>query len=718
MSSVPSFIKIFGTLYSCVLRYVSVKDLDPLARFMLEAIRSEPRIEVLTRSFGLPPRLIEDILAELIRRNFAVLDVDGSRIKALDKAPILYEYGEGQIVEIWQDHVTGMVVPADLVRTYKESHDAPVLKAPENFVPQSVLDLPDAQLIAMLVRTDPSLGLGENSDWRLDRLLHRFRIDGMPIYVPVEKVTVKEREFTFIRAPDLPMWMTRSWTVALQRAEGHAESDERLVAMLDAAGPHRLEGIPEPLDHCRLTRHVTRWGQAALESLSQEPPPTAVYEIRTLDHRQSMLEERLFSLCRATLEAPREGAESHLEAALAGAERVVLIALSDLGPAERQALLAAFDRSSRGAAAVHVLRGRPLDANPEDAHKLVELRKQFQERSPLRLQVTVTAAQGRGFSGAMIVMDDQEAWIACHEILASKKPTLRLRGAETIAVLQGLLQQFVPPRAEGGSWLRLRAPIQGRSLAEARFGESGPLVKDIAVELAALRRRLVEAIVDPEGALQDALAPPPSAREGANATPVTTLLQLSSKPLRQLIPALYDDLQSLISTMSEPLSAPWTATSLIEGSGHAAVPVAAVRLPDQAPGLSRLVLMSPSLGRAATSEAMVELLLTAIDHGWMVEMLWEKSEDPARDALASEIAIKLRARIPSGRLKLRRALHRLPFSALVAGDLIVAGSYPWLDETRDVARPAPFSFALHAPWLVNELLKAIVAAELAPASRV
>lgn len=80
------YIQIMGVSYKCQLRFRHAHVLDRFARFLYEnVLPHEPRVETLINSFGLPRRVMEDILAELLRRNFAVLDVENGLIRQLRK---------------------------------------------------------------------------------------------------------------------------------------------------------------------------------------------------------------------------------------------------------------------------------------------------------------------------------------------------------------------------------------------------------------------------------------------------------------------------------------------------------------------------------------------------------------------------------------------------------------------------------------------------------
>src|SRR5262245_24912563 len=114
-----SFVKVYGAVYMCALRYVSVKALDPLLALVHDALLDEPSIERLITLFNLPVRLIEDILAELISRNLAMLDVARGRVTRLDGARPAPAYRFRTEKSYWQDHYTGAILPVWVARTYR-----------------------------------------------------------------------------------------------------------------------------------------------------------------------------------------------------------------------------------------------------------------------------------------------------------------------------------------------------------------------------------------------------------------------------------------------------------------------------------------------------------------------------------------------------------------------------------------------------------------------
>jgi len=121
------YVRIPGVHYRCKLRFGTTQGLDQLADFFLnQVLPSEQRLSVLFNSFGLPQRIIEDVLAELLKRNCATLDVLHGQIKPVaDGIPgKIYDPENDRSLEIWQDDIAGGFLPFDQIENRSGAADS------------------------------------------------------------------------------------------------------------------------------------------------------------------------------------------------------------------------------------------------------------------------------------------------------------------------------------------------------------------------------------------------------------------------------------------------------------------------------------------------------------------------------------------------------------------------------------------------------------------
>lgn len=230
------YVEILGVSYKFQIRFRHVHLLDRFTRFLYEKVLPhEQRIETLVNSFGLPRRVMEDMLAELLRRNFAILDVGRGEIRRLSKPAPRFDYVVSKrVIQVWQDVVTGAFLPLSKV----EHLSKPLarvgiqqwLMTPDRDIgwQPDFVDAPDKRIINELQHIDPQLFLasdlpGGPSEWHVDSLVDKDRDRALPIYLKVEEISVERvanvDRIRFIYEPTLPHWLTRAWSIQLRSAD-------------------------------------------------------------------------------------------------------------------------------------------------------------------------------------------------------------------------------------------------------------------------------------------------------------------------------------------------------------------------------------------------------------------------------------------------------------------------------------------------------------------
>jgi hypothetical protein len=510
---------------------------------------------------------MEDVLAELVHRNYATLNLHNGDIIAIpDSEKRRYVYNDRGVLDVWQDHPTGAIVPANWVDPYSsDSSEALSLPPLEKAQFQSFLEAPNGHLINMLVRADPTIGFGEDSEWRLDRLIDRSRLNAQPLSIPIQVLEIQAVQHHYVRVPELPAWITRIWTKSLQNIV--TSKGEPLQLALEE---QEEESTISALNHCRLDFYVGRWAQSAQEVLDKVPPPRSVHEVRTLVQRHTELQERLLSLVSTSLSAPSGRVQSHFDLALKRSEYFVLIALARLTPS----LTAKLYEVLRGQAPrveVYVFQC-VVDGNSRIPAQIEESLKGVATNV-----IPIAASPSLGIAGEFIVVDGSEMWLGSGEFLCSNHPVLHIRGWSVVTGLLGFVQSFIPPQSEGGAALRQRvrtasmlSNMSDDIASEAMFGgEGGRTVQEVLEDLKNFRRELSLAItepalVEPERSEDDELRGPKIDNHGPDAR-IRAPGEPDARALRLVNPALANTVETLVPVLCKPLGQGYSASSFIRG---------------------------------------------------------------------------------------------------------------------------------------------------------
>eukprot|EP01030_Chromulinospumella_sphaerica_P021385 gene21385-21320_t len=267
--------------------YVPADELDPLGRFFLQVLKHDRNVSRLIQSFGLPQRVIEDILGDLIRHNRATLVIaaDGHKeIHPLDDAIPTVAYKPGDAIDVWQEESTGLVLPAWMAEQWaRAGNDAEAYTiGGQSALIDNFLKAPDAQVIEMLVRSDPALRAREAANGTLDRLAHRFRVRPQAIWIPVSHVQLGDQKIPQIVAEELPPWLARVWSVALRNDSVVSLAGMARVAIPDFEAESLIHGW-------RAGARLDAWRSAINLFLGRVPAPESGYELREVRERDSAM---------------------------------------------------------------------------------------------------------------------------------------------------------------------------------------------------------------------------------------------------------------------------------------------------------------------------------------------------------------------------------------------------------------------------------------------
>jgi len=231
---------------------------------------------------------MEDMLAELLRRNFAILDIERGEIRPISKPVPRFDYIISErVIQVWQDVVTGAFLPLSKVERWRKPPSEIQIQQrlmtpdPDRGWQRDFVDAPDKRIINELQSIDPRLFIawdlpGEPSEWHIDSLVNKDRDGAFPIYLEIEE-TLVERAGTvdrirFIHEPLLPHWLTRTWSIRLRTASTSPEATNRArVEIALEQGNCSAEESTATFERLMLNNSLARWLAAFRRRIAHTP---------------------------------------------------------------------------------------------------------------------------------------------------------------------------------------------------------------------------------------------------------------------------------------------------------------------------------------------------------------------------------------------------------------------------------------------------------------
>lgn len=169
-----------GTLY--VLECEVVRDgHDWLDALILEACREAVHVERVVRESGLPWRVMEDAVCDLLERADLLIDVPTGLIRRASAASNRRPDVVTRRLWVWQDHATGVILPLERIEEWTKREERPEeLRVPGGPPSETLLEMSGARLLGLLERFAPELSV------RGARVLSRERIRSEPLRVSAD----------------------------------------------------------------------------------------------------------------------------------------------------------------------------------------------------------------------------------------------------------------------------------------------------------------------------------------------------------------------------------------------------------------------------------------------------------------------------------------------------------------------------------------------------
>ena len=334
----PRFIRVRGMKYRCTLRYAEDDRLSHLASFFYdEVLPVEKNIDQIISSFGLPPRVIEDVLVELIRKNYASLKLTKGQIEPAPTDLVKRKYvdvSKDQVIEVWQDESSGGLIPMDMLGTQysiiPETELIFHLNRSADSDHRSFRQMEGARIKAGLRAADRNIIESPYDNMSLDSIVNKEKIAPHDIYVEIKQFSISEKgkstKLEVIYAPSLPWWFAKAWTSIYRRQTGEETiSDAQLMLTQAEGSQNNLQGsFRDSIAELKIMRWQTAWNKV----ISRNPP--------ILDNREetirSHLSARLNACNRSSVKFESAKGACHLvDLASTATHPLLLVGKLDLG---------------------------------------------------------------------------------------------------------------------------------------------------------------------------------------------------------------------------------------------------------------------------------------------------------------------------------------------------------------------------------------------------
>ncbi len=711
MATAP-IVRLHGVSYRARARYASDGGLDPLAEFFYSVVLPEEGdLGVLRTAFGLPPRIVEDVLAHLLRQNYAVLDVGSGKIRPQPRSQrrARREFKDSaHYLSLWQDSLTGAVLPSETVQPYER----PLIGNVQDLVPPpaldfvSFLDLPDARIIASLADASSKvMRNGALQGFVLDALLERVRERELDIFLEIAHATIDDERIEFIAAPGLPRWLTRAWSLMLGRRTG-AITPARVALATQTQGVGSPRMLANPiLERCRFQSHLDRWRGALdrlvdLEMARLVASPAAVTvgdvtgtsastgtteatsdetakqeELKVdVQNAHEEIAEAFAALrdCVATsahvaLRIP--SGDSHL-ADLRGLAKHSLVVVSSSDKIERDVAAGGDARTS--------IEPVFVDGSGRGAEKPLPGTQTARSGRPIatRSNIAIDAA----------VADGREVRLGRPSTLASAEPVICVRGkAATIALVTGLLAEL--DAMHGGWWI-------SEQLRRSAAGEGqDPDVETDVLELIADLATLPERLQDLSGVRDPADT---ALVEAAGASAETSVLPAAAR-------ALLAEAEGWCDRLSSRFPRERSVVVPVPGGDMLAVLTEVLAESNQQ---HEIDLITSELTGAYRDEGLVALFERSVRSRTQIRIFLSVTRpDADYDAAGRKALDALAGRVRHDRFRVGRCTIPLPVTMIIDSRLVVTGTTASFDLSDVTGSNAAVAMeAPHAAAAIQELL--------------
>jgi hypothetical protein len=201
----PIVLRVQGNLYLLEIES-EAGGLDWLARVILSVTAKPQYVSDIVRCFGLPRRLLEDAIGQLVEDHLLLIDVSRGQVRASGLPLSAHTTRPVQSsVLVWQDHVTGTLLPWEWIRPFCDRARGRGDEGVKDLVGgpprKHVLEMSDAELLTHLERFRPGASWAEV-------IVRRERIERRATMFLNAEVDADNRLTIFDQVPSL---LVRQW---------------------------------------------------------------------------------------------------------------------------------------------------------------------------------------------------------------------------------------------------------------------------------------------------------------------------------------------------------------------------------------------------------------------------------------------------------------------------------------------------------------------------
>lgn len=478
------YIEIPGRRYQCKVRYAKDQKLDRLAAFVHRMLVIEPRIDVLIESLMLPERLVEDILADLIQGNYAVLDVRGGKVHPVRQSEDSHRRYQldPRPLHVWVDDTTGVYLPARLVDDESVSTDATALRLPTSGDADrfDFRYVPDARVIAGLLAVSPSALGVLDPESSVDGFEDKTLLGRQFLKLPVRRTAMgSDGAIEYVGSPRFPHWLCRMWTElyrTMTSATGNSDANRLASGGL--------------LDECDLVGHFESWAASVKHMASMDGGAITNEGFDEEAELRSALVQRVDDAMCSRVHFFSPGQCGHLVEMLRAARRYLLIVLPDTGDSfhvELGAILSATEGLVTPQACLILACGFPAT----DA-VIAEYRK----RLALRNGIVHVVGIGRNAGPALAIRDGEEVVFGNVSALLASSPALHIESRD----LEFSVAAQLPDDPLGNMLGRIVGGATARSHRQRRTNSIFDCFQQVSADITRIR---TERLLSPDSSEYD-----------------------------------------------------------------------------------------------------------------------------------------------------------------------------------------------------------------------
>ncbi len=461
MNSAAKYLVIPGTRYRCCVQLVSVQGLDDLAQFFYDHVLSkEDRISHLIQAFGLPRRVIEDVLAELLETNRASLDIWNGRIIKSEARRERRMYSLGPTLEIWQDNTNGAALPFSLVQHFQRpaglgKNEVWFKKSPA-VIP--LINMPGGRALGTILAGDPKLNFSFSADNRVpDGLVDIEVVSSFELRFKIDRVQINDKTVEFVEGMGLPSWLTRAWSFELATAGVDPQAartetlNEALILAQEASVRHIHASADLRIGEVDLRDWLMRWRKEFDEVAKICSESIQQGNTFALEHLKQKLAAKKNEIADLIIDSGRvelvDVSAGHLQQLWEEADRYLLFAYPEFGANQIETIFDFTEGQKKKATHLILINcsGRP--PAPELEAKVQELSNR-KASGEIVLVSTETVILGQ-----FCIVDGKEAWLGNLPDLWTRGIFVKVVGRAVLRYLSAFLSNKLQVREGGGWWV-------------------------------------------------------------------------------------------------------------------------------------------------------------------------------------------------------------------------------------------------------------------------